>query len=117
MGCCVSKVPSFEKASASLANDVLPKSSPNSAFHPIKFVPNQGLLSAAVAVYLPSDGDVSPSYFFNGAAGGFKLFKVITAADGETNSQEVATIDGGWQASKSKCILVSSLFSLSVEYY
>lgn len=100
MGCCASKVPSFEKAAASLANDVMPKSAPNSEFQLIKLVPNQGLFSAAVAVYLPSDGDVSPSYFFNGAMGSFKLFKIVTATGGETDSQEVATIDGGWQSSK-----------------
>lgn len=109
MGCCASKVPSFEKASASLANGVLPGSAPNHTgeFQPIKLVPNQGILSATVAVYLPGDGDISPSYFFNGDMGNFKLFKVVTTSEGETDSQEVVTIYGGMQSSNSKLDILS----------
>ena len=116
MGCCASKVPSFEKAPASLANGLLPESAPNSGFQPIKLVPNQGMMSAAVAVYLPSDGNNSPSYFFNGAMGNFKLFKVVTTPEGETDSQEITTINGGTQSSKSKldiayCYLSHTLYN------
>jgi len=100
MGSCMSKVPAFDKASISLANGILPETHPGSNMTTIKFVPNQSLMSANVAVYLSTDQDNSPSLFFGGGAGKFKLFKVLSLSDGEQDREELATIAGGMQSSK-----------------
>jgi hypothetical protein len=106
MGCCISKLPDFKNASVSLADGILPESakSLNPNFIPVKIIPNPSLLSAAIAVYMPSDEDLSPSYFFNGSGGSFKLFKMVemnTGDKGDFSPLEKVVLKAGWQSSKS----------------
>lgn len=99
MGCCMSRVPEFADAPASLADGLLPTESPGDSMTPIKLVPKQGMTSHVVAVYLSTDED-SPSFFFGPEGGHFCLYKLYHTADGELDRREVACIDQGWQSSQ-----------------
>lgn len=99
MGCCSStQIPTFP--SKSIAIGILPETHDNYGFDAIFLIPQQGSRSANVAVYMPNDPDMAPSYFFGPAGGKFKLFKVeVDPTSSETIKKEMAVIKSGWQNS------------------
>jgi len=106
MGGCASKTPQFPEAST--ANDVYPTPETPEDFVKISLIPQQGMMSISVGVFLDGDTDV-PSYFFKPVGGQFHLQKINKASqtsDVASDSVEkgsvtkVATIKQGWQSSK-----------------